>query len=190
MKMPASLSLALLIAIAAPALAAPPEKPPATAALKALPQGFVGNWEGFCTIVPVETGSSGFRMKLFIKALPERPGYTWIVDYNEFSHLTSEQRKYELLPAPDKDATHFLMDEKTGLMLDSYLIGQTLYSAYYIGGKLYDITYELGADGLTMHGPSYVEEVEQTTCLVGSTTLCAKSLQFAGLQLCHLKRKP
>jgi hypothetical protein len=181
MKTIASLSLLLLISTAPQALTAPS---------KTLPEGFLGSWNGLCTIVPTETGSAGFQAKLDVKALAGRPGYTWTLDY-VLSHFTQEARKYELLPAPDTDTTHFIMDEKTGLMLDSYLVGQTLYSAYFISGKLYDTTYELAPDGgLTIRGPSYGEEIEQTTCLTGSTRLCAKSLQFAGVQICHLKRKP
>lgn len=181
MKTIAGLSLLVFILAAPQAFAAAP---------KTLPQSFVGSWDGFCTVSPAETGSPGFQAKLDIKALAGRPGYTWTLDY-VLSHLSKDARNYELLPAPDTDTSHFVMDEKTGLMLDSYLVGQTLYSAYYISGKLYDTTYELAADGgMTIRGPSYGEEVEQTTCLTGSTRLCAKSLQFTGVQICHLKRKP
>lgn len=181
--------LPVILLTSASAAAAPAAVAPNAVTSKTLPQGFVGTWDGFCTVIPAETGSNGFQAKLIIKALNGRPGYTWSIDY-VLSRLSNDARSYELLPAPDTDATHFLMDEKTGLMLDSYVVGQTLYSAYYINGKLYDTSYELAPDGLTIRGPTYGEEIEQTTCLTGSTRFCAKSLQFTGVQICHLKRKP
>lgn len=157
---------------------------------KTLPADWIGIWEGGCTVLPAETGSAGFKAKLEIKPLSGGSGYSWTLDYNDFSHFSGKSRKYELVPAQDADARHFVMDEKTGLMLDSYFSGRTLYSAYSISGKFYDVSYERTAEGLTMRSPYYDEEPVGSTCFKGSTKLCEKSLQLLGVQDCHLKRKP
>ena len=122
--------------------------------------------------------------------MPLVNGYAWI-STTPFPHpARTEPRRYELIPAGDADPGHFIMDEKSGLLLDSYLDGSSLFSAFYISGKLYHFTYELAQDRIAMRSPFYQEETIRATCYRGSTSLCVKSLRLLGMQACNLTRKP
>ena len=81
----------------------------------------------------------------------------------------------------------YVLDEKTGLILDQYLVGNALRSAYYINGRLFASSYEIDGDRITSTGPNFWEKVLRETCYRGGPP-CVRSLQLNSVESCVLTR--
>ncbi len=74
----------------------------------------------------VLSGISEFKAALGIELLAGRHGYAWNLDYT-YPNPAAPSPADTAHPRRNADPGHFIMDEKSGLLLDSYLDGSSLF---------------------------------------------------------------
>lgn len=114
-------------------------------ALTNFPIDWVGEWEGRLEIFNVKGKSMDLYMGLNILPL-ENDRYTWTIIYGEGEKR--QERKYELMPK-DTAKGHYLIDEKNSIILDDFLLGNTLYSRFEVMENLLLTSYKLEGEILT-----------------------------------------
>jgi hypothetical protein len=91
------------------------------------PQSFIGHWEG--TLLWYKTGSKEpqkVKMQLIIKPADSVNTYTWQIIYGDKGE---DNRPYILKPV-DTAKGHWQIDERNGIILDQYFIGDRFTSAF------------------------------------------------------------
>lgn len=88
------------------------------------PDSWVGTWRGKLNIVGGSYDGQVVDMSLQIAPLPDTPRYTWTIRYGE-----EPARQYELLPV-DAAQGHWVVDEKNGILIDSYLMDGVFLSQF------------------------------------------------------------
>jgi hypothetical protein len=86
-------------------------------------------------------------MELHVAPIEGRAAWTWRIIYGEGAKR--QVRDYELLPVAG-GAGHFRVDEKNGIVIDSWLHQGTLYSRFEVGGVSIDARYTLDGGTLTV----------------------------------------
>jgi hypothetical protein len=125
---------ALLCACMGAAAQKTPARKPAGAAKPAIlfPQSFMGHWKG--TLYWYPTGKPDpqtVNMELHILPGDSAGQYTWQIVYGK---VTDDNRPY-VLKAVDSAKGHWVIDEKNGIMLDSYWVGQHFCGAFTVQGN-------------------------------------------------------
>lgn len=100
--------------------------------------GWVGTWKGSLDINNADGKTLKLPMTLDIKATDSTNRYSWTIIYGEGSNM--EIRPYEIL---NKGNGRFVIDEKNSIILDAYLLGNTLVTRFEVKGSLLMITYQL-----------------------------------------------
>lgn len=97
-----------------------------TVCTTAFPKCFIGNWKGtlqwIVTGKPVQT----FTMQLNILPADTAGQYTWQIIYGDDN---KDNRPYILKPV-DSARGHWVVDEKDGIVLDSYVHGTCIQGAF------------------------------------------------------------
>jgi hypothetical protein len=91
------------------------------------PQDFTGHWQG--DLLWYQTGKSEPRkvkMQLIIKPTDTADVYTWQIIYGE----KGEDNRPYLLKAVDTGKGHWQIDERNGIILDQYFVGDRFTSAF------------------------------------------------------------
>ena len=149
------------------------------------PADWIGTWKGQCKLTPAYNGVEAFAASLTISAGSADGSLRWKLIYETPSR---EVRDYELVPV-DAAAGHYVIDEKNGLLLDSYVADGVLYAPFAINGMLIMATYSVGTDGvMTANMPSFGTEPVRTTCLGGQPESCAQSFALNRAQHCRLSK--
>jgi hypothetical protein len=103
------------------------------------PQDFVGNWKGklqwYVNGKPAQT----FAMQLIIQPADSAMTYTWQIIYGENG---KDNRPYLLKPV-DTAKGHWIVDERDGIILDSYVHGPALHGAFTVQGNTIVDNYSL-----------------------------------------------
>jgi hypothetical protein len=103
------------------------------------PGDFVGNWKGelkwYVSGKPVQT----FSMRLNIQPTDSAMTYTWQIIYGENGN---DNRPYLLKPV-DTAKGHWIVDERDGIILDSYVHGAALHGAFTVQGNTIVDNYSL-----------------------------------------------
>lgn len=165
-----------------------------TASLSAVGAGndalgaWTGTWKGACGLTPAFSGVTQFAASLEIGE-PSSAGQArnFKLIYEESGALPRQVRDYELRPV-DASSGHFVVDEHNGLLLDTFLSGNVLYSNFVINGNLIQATYILNGDRLLLDMPSFDATPVRETCLAGNSNSCAQSLGLRSVQRCELAR--
>lgn len=124
--------------------AAPPRLPqvpraPRQAAPEALfPDTFVGSWKGE---LEVSTMPKPIGMTLDVQKVPGTPRYTWTIRYEG-----QPARPYELVPV-DPPRGQWAIDEKNGIVLDSFVANGKLLSQFDVATNRVTSRYELTPEG-------------------------------------------
>ncbi len=122
---------------------APTKKAPAKQApgeVPRLPDTWHGVWKGPCTVSGPTRKRLDFPMELHVAPIDGRAAWTWRIVYGEGAKR--QVRAYELLAVPGGKG-HFRVDEKNGIVIDSWLHRDTLYSRFEIGSVSIDARYTL-----------------------------------------------
>lgn len=93
----------------------------------AFPQSFVGHWSG--NLLWYQTGKQTpqtVRMQLIIKPADSAGTYTWQIVYGDNGE---DNRPYILKPV-DTARGHWQVDERNGIVLDQYYVGNRFTSAF------------------------------------------------------------
>jgi hypothetical protein len=94
---------------------------------QSFPQSFVGHWEG--DLVWYQTGKKSpqkVRMQLIVQPADTAGQYSWQLIYGEKSQ---DIRPYLLKPG-DRSKDHWIVDERNGIVLDQYLVGDKFTCAF------------------------------------------------------------
>ncbi len=95
------------------------------------PQSFVGNWKGKLQWMALGKPSQTFTMQLYIKPADTLGQYAWQIIYGENN---KDNRPYILKPI-DTAKGHWVVDEKDGIILDSYVHGNCIHGAFTVMGN-------------------------------------------------------
>jgi len=134
---------------------------PGDAPKPTLPTDWDGEWKGKLQIMPLNGEKHETVMELHIAPMKVGKGYSWKIIYGEGKK--QQARNYELIP--QEKANHFVIDEKNGLLIDSFLVGSTMHSQFQVADSLIPVRYELKGEILTFSLASYATKDARTTKL-------------------------
>lgn len=109
------------------------------------PESWAGEWKGTCRALSPGGRANEFAMELHIKPTGDGERFTWTIIYGEDERR--QERPYELV-AVDAAMGHYQVDEKNSIVLDAYLIGETLYSQFSVNEAMINTEYAVREDGL------------------------------------------
>ena len=109
------------------------------------PKEWIGEWEGQLKIYNAKGKTTETYMGLDILPLGYDK-YTFVITYGEGEE--KQQRIYEIY-AKDAETGHYMVDEKNFIVLDNFLLGNTLYSRFEVMGNLLLASYERGNRTIT-----------------------------------------
>jgi hypothetical protein len=95
------------------------------------PTCFIGNWKGELEWFVNGKPTRKFAMQLIIKPADSAMTYTWQIIYGENG---KDNRPYLLKPV-DTAKGHWIIDERDGIILDSYIHGSSLHGAFTVQGN-------------------------------------------------------
>jgi hypothetical protein len=182
--MPRLTFLALLSISSATALAfALKEDDPS---LLALPASFTGAFDGTLKVYSAD-GKLAQEVPMRIEVEPGEPGGAQPFRLIYGDPTTASPRDYEMTPVAGS-ANHFVHDEKNGILLDTYLVGESLYSQFEISGVRIDSRFRLEGDDLVSEMVTFGVTAERDSRPSGDSTTVVRSYPLRGVQLARLKR--
>ncbi|GAB2829312.1 hypothetical protein [Ferruginibacter profundus] len=100
------------------------------------PQSFIGNWKGKLQWMVNGKPTQTFTMQLRIQPADSAGQFTWQIIYGTPSTPPGKEdnRPYLLKPV-DSAAGHWVIDEKDGIILDSYVHGNAIHGAFTVQGN-------------------------------------------------------
>jgi hypothetical protein len=149
---------------------------------------WIGFWEGDCQLSSPVQGVQKVNTSLNITegSKPDRLG--WQLIYQETGPFPKQVRNYEMVTI-DESAGHYMIDERNGLLLDSFLKGDAIYSTFTIKENLIFTTHVLiEKNKMLATYPSFNSNPVRKTCVTGQPDLCAHSFLFQAAQKCILTR--
>jgi hypothetical protein len=102
------------------------------------PASWTGIWKGTCHAVQPGGRTNSFAMELHILPTEEPQRMTWKLVYDAGDRR--QERDYEI-HAQDPAAGHYVVDEKNSILIDSYLVEDTLCCQYSVAGSLITVLY-------------------------------------------------
>ncbi len=113
-----------------------------------LPKAWHGNWEGRLYIYSASGPSMELTMNLVVTPTDSAHRLGWTITYlpDDTTQMKVDRRPYELIGLRDQP-NHFVIDEQNSILLDGYLLDQTLVSRFRVDQALLMITYTLQPDG-------------------------------------------
>ena len=116
------------------------------------PDDFTGNWKGELAWFPVGKPAQRVPMQLLIQPSADTAGhFTWHIIYNDQS---KDSRPYQLKPV-DTLTGHWLIDERNGILLDQYWVGNRFSGAFSVSNATIVNTYYIEDDKMIVEFISY-----------------------------------
>ncbi|MEM1217255.1 MAG: hypothetical protein AAGH79_00010 [Bacteroidota bacterium] len=115
------------------------------AAQGGFPESWAGKWAGTLEIYNAKGLAQSLPMQLHILPIDSTNRYSWGIIYGE--DIEKGLRDYELMPV-DTSLGHYQVDEKNGIILDAYLLGDKLFERFEVMGNLLLTTTELRGENL------------------------------------------
>lgn len=104
------------------------------------PQNWQGTWSGTMFNRPVQGRYQSVPMTLRIQPISNNPTrYSWQITYG--TGAKKLVRNYELV-VKDQGTGHFVIDEKDGTLIDTWWVGDRLYSQFRVKNKLLNTQYQ------------------------------------------------
>ena len=123
------------------------------------PEEWVGDWEGQLSIYNAKGKTTETYMGLRLLPLGYDK-YAFVITYGEGEE--KQERIYEIYPK-DTEVGHYMVDEKNFIVLDNFLLGNTLYSRFDVMDNLLLTSYERGNGTITFEVVfGNVEPISQT----------------------------
>jgi hypothetical protein len=157
--------------------------PADTPAKLALPADWLGRWTGTLKITPVAGEPQETAMELLIEPIKDSKSYRWRIIYGD--PKTKPARNYELIP--QEKANHFAIDEKNGLLIDSWLVGSTMHSQFQVGDSMIPVRYERKGDSLTFSLAVYSTKDPRSTKLAKGE-MEAKAFKLEAVHFAELRK--
>lgn len=98
-------------------------------------------------------------------------------------------RDYQLI-ATGEAANHFLNDEKSGILIDTYLVGDTLYSQFEVSGARVDSRFVLAGDSLRTEMVTYGVTAQRDTRPSFDSSFIVRAYPLQNVQKAVLERVP
>lgn len=95
------------------------------------PAAFVGHWKGNMQWRMAGKADQQFLMQLIIQPADTVGQYTWQIIYGDQG---ADNRPYLIKPV-DTAKGHWIVDERDGILLDSYVFGNALTGAFTVQGN-------------------------------------------------------
>ena len=95
------------------------------------PKCFIGNWKGQLQWMVNGQPTQTFSMQLHIQPTDSANQYTWQIIYGDDA---KDNRPYTLKPV-DTARGHWIVDENDGIILDSYVHGNSIHGAFTVQGN-------------------------------------------------------
>ena len=105
-----------------------------------LPKQWNGVWKGTCTTTYRDGRKLDFGLELYVAPIEGREASTWKIVYD--GDIGRQVRDYEILVV-DRSKGHFRIDEKNGIVLDAFLLKDTLHSRFTIDDNNVECSYRL-----------------------------------------------
>ncbi len=167
----------------APILLAISLVPADTPAKPVLPVEWYGRWTGTLKITPAKGKPQEAAMELLIEPIKGKKAYRWRIIYGD--PKTKPARNYELIP--QEKANHFVIDENNGLLIDSWLIGNTMHSQFQVADSMIPVRYERKGDTIVFSLAVYTTKDARTTKL-GKGEMEAKAFKLESVHVAELHR--
>ena len=119
-----------------------PGKKSTAVATASFPQSFTGNWKGKLQWMVSGKPTQIFTMQLRIQPADTAGQYTWQIIYGDDN---KDNRPYLLKPL-DTAKGHWIVDERDGIILDSYVHGDALHGAFTVQGNTIVDNYKVEGD--------------------------------------------
>lgn len=150
------------------------------------PKNWTGNWKGELQWYKTGTGAAQkVPMTLRIHPTDNVGTYTWQLIYGS---AAQDNRPYLLIPA-DTTGTHWIIDEKNGILLDQYWVGNKLCGAFTVMGKTIINSYRVENDKMIIEFYSIGSEPIATTGDGTDEIPRVDSYHVGGYQQAVLKRQ-
>lgn len=115
-----------------------------------LPEAWYGNWEGRLHIFNVQKQVAELDMQLLISSTDSAHRAKWTILYlpdDSSGMKPNDRREYEIIGLSDQPG-HFVIDEKNSILLDAYLLDQSLVSRFRVDNALLTVVYTLQGDSM------------------------------------------
>lgn len=112
------------------------------ATAQALPAEWDGVWKGTLTWITADGKKQEFGMELRVGPVAGGNAKTWKIMYTG-----QPERPYEISPVAGEPG-HFVVDEKNGLFIDSYLTDNVLRSLFLVSDNFVSTRFENQADSI------------------------------------------
>jgi hypothetical protein len=146
---------------------------------------WLGEWKGELNIESTSKSKQVVPMKIKHFKTDTIGTYGWFLIYGEDEK--NGKRAY-FLKEKDPSNGHYLLDEKNGILLDTYLAGNKMISSYHVEGTLITSIYTLKPDG-NMLFEIYFGNTDQVNTSGGNEDIpIVKSYKVGGYQRAELKR--
>lgn len=153
----------------------------------ALPASFVGTWDGSMKMYGGD-GALGQEVPMRIEVEAAEPGGAQPFRLIYGDPATSPVRDYQMVPV-EGEKNHFLHDEQNGILLDTYLVGDTLYSQFEIGNVRIDSRFRVEGDTLISEMTTFGVTASRDTRPSADDTTIVRSYPLRGVQIARLVRK-
>lgn len=150
------------------------------------PQNFVGDWQGRLQWMVVGKPVQEFSMRLIVQPADTTGHFTWQIIYGDQGKDT---RPYLLKPV-DTAQGHWIIDERDGIILDSYVHGNNLHGAFTVQNNTIVDNYRVEGNQLYVEFFSFKLSDKKTSGKGTSETPFVDSYRIASFQSGTLLRKP
>jgi hypothetical protein len=130
-----------------------------------LPAAWDGVWKGMTVIDSGTPKPQQVPMELHVAAVADSSVKTWKILYGAGDGQST--RNYEIAPVPNEPG-RFLVDEKNGLLLDNYLLGNVLLSQFTVSGNFVSTRFELRGDIIEVEMTIYDAKTPRQSKLTGA----------------------
>ncbi len=149
---------------------------------------WTGTWKGACQLSPPYNGTERFDASLTVGKDEGANGVQWQLIYEASGNLPRQVRNYSMRPI-NASKGHYVVDENNGLLLDSFIDQDMIYSPFQINGKIITATYVLiGKNKMIMDMPTFDAIPVRKSCVTGNPNLCAESFGLRMTQRCNLEK--
>lgn len=142
-----------------------------------------GVWRGDCiNSLPGNPPSLQYAMTLEIAPAKNPDALKWIITYA--LDTGKEVRNYELRTVKAENG-HYVINERDGILIDTYLFDNALYSEFDLGNQRAPAKYEINGNEMHFEVPIYESSVVRAT---GHNANIVLSHQADSLQRCILNK--
>lgn len=146
---------------------------------------FAGQWKGKLQWMVAGKPTKDFTMQLIIQPADTAGQYTWQIIYGDSGKV--DNRPYLLKPV-DTAKGHWVVDERDGIVLDSYLHGNSFHGAFTVMGNTIVDSYTVNGDEMRVEFISIKLDQKNTSGKGTDETPFVDSYKITGYQVGVLKR--